>query len=1210
MAPSSSKLLFLALFLVNCLLWSNSRYGQIPASSSHSSLVKRFASEWNELSQDPSEGQCRPVAYSLDQQCAHVTENENCPQSDTFLSIQYLQNYFCTELPLRPASFVGLIIWLIFLFSTLGISASDFFTPNLATIAQLLGLDENVAGVTFLAFGNGSPDVFSTFSAMRANSGSLAIGELLGAATFIVSCVVGSICIIKPFKVNPRPFLRDVGFFSVAVSMLLVILWDGHIRPWEAAAMVVLYLIYVVVVVVQTWWDRRREDLRMREAMARAEYQDEDLPPSFDEPYRDDPSPNTLAPPSPNPTRARTISTPNPPRLYTDVPRRPYSRSPSPTPRASPQFSHMPSFSLVGALEFRQVVASLRQDASSSSLHMFDSPITPYAGGHYHSSSRSSRSLPRSPRERERNPFDESLGLPMNDRSPQIRVSHALPDEFGSPDAEHDNRYLDEEHPISMSSSIPTIHHTPASPTGSESDSETNTYLNQAPPSKRWQALRAVYHTLFPSLHSFKNQSILGQIAAIFAAPAVLMLTLTLPVVVIPYECAHHLGREKILSGDSSNQSLVGFEEEGVERVLIAEEEVQEEMHGVTFNKWLTTAQCIFGPMFCVTVLFSGTSRQPWLFLAAGVAGFSAAVLVAVFAKRGDNPAFTMARCSMGFIVAVVWIMAIADEVVRVLQTFGFIFGLSDAIIGLTIFAVGNSLADLVANMSIAVFAPIMGFSACFGGPMLNILLGVGISGSYITSKTSEPYALNFGKTLFVSTIGLMTLLAVTLIYVPINGYHLTRRDHDHKCGRRAEIRKLRVAIIFYRARYGLIHTVFTKPDLPAGYYHAGNYVTQCSTVKDEYNALLRNCEDATFWEMHDSTGKLVERKVLVSCDAGRREWNTVMGPLEDPEPHGSLWLVSPTSSEPTRIILENYPDGHDFHPLGVEVYPSYGGNASYLYAVNHARERTYIEQFLLDPAKPTQAKYLQTISSPWFISPNSIALTSPTSFFVTNDHLFTRRLPVVGHFIPLTETLLGLPLSFVSYVSFDEKAESATSNLTHSVVAPFISFSNGVALSPSGSQVAIASTVIGQVYIYNIIYTPPSPAPSLAHVSTIQLPISVDNLAWTTPEEIIVGGHPHFPSLLGFIAMKEKQAPSWVVSIKVDPKANGTESFDVRAPLSLSSKVPPPPAPYTLETLFQSDGTVFSTSTTGLRDPLTGNLYVSGLYADDGLLICKPETN
>lgn len=132
----------------------------------------------------------------------------------------------------------------------------------------------------------------------------------------------------------------------------------------------------------------------------------------------------------------------------------------------------------------------------------------------------------------------------------------------------------------------------------------------------------------------------------------------------------------------------------------------------------------------------------------------------------------------MGFFVAIVWIMAIADEVVNVLQTFGFIFGLSDAIIGLTIFAIGNSLADLVANMSVAVFAPIMGFSACFGGPMVNILLGVGISGSYIIYQTpnSQPYRLHFTPSLISSTVGLLGLLLITLIGVPMNGYHLTRK--------------------------------------------------------------------------------------------------------------------------------------------------------------------------------------------------------------------------------------------------------------------------------------------------------------------------------------------------------------------------------------------------------------------------------------------------
>lgn len=57
-----------------------------------------------------------------------------------------------------------------------------------------------------------------------------------------------------------------------------------------------------------------------------------------------------------------------------------------------------------------------------------------------------------------------------------------------------------------------------------------------------------------------------------------------------------------------------------------------------------------------------------WLIIAAVVAGLTVAILVLVFADTGIHPAARMARCSMGFFVAIVWIMAIADEVVQVLQ--------------------------------------------------------------------------------------------------------------------------------------------------------------------------------------------------------------------------------------------------------------------------------------------------------------------------------------------------------------------------------------------------------------------------------------------------------------------------------------------------------------------------------------------------------------
>lgn len=78
--------------------------------------------------------------------------------------------------------------------------------------------------------------------------------------------------------------------------------------------------------------------------------------------------------------------------------------------------------------------------------------------------------------------------------------------------------------------------------------------------------------------------------------------------------------------------------------------------------------------------------------------------------------------------------------------------------------------------MSVAAFAPIMGFSACFGGPMLNILLGIGVSGSIVIQDTGRDYTLKFTTTLLVSAVGLLVLLTATLLFVPWNGYLLSRR--------------------------------------------------------------------------------------------------------------------------------------------------------------------------------------------------------------------------------------------------------------------------------------------------------------------------------------------------------------------------------------------------------------------------------------------------
>ncbi|KAI9461703.1 Sodium/calcium exchanger protein-domain-containing protein, partial [Lactarius psammicola] len=768
---ATAGVVFVVLLVLNAILWSQSSYIQRPGGhtllSSDSHVSKRSllglltSGQYGSLLEDEGEDECQPISVPVEDQCKVV--HDFCPTSDTFLSIPYLQTYFCASPTSRPFVFIGLLLWLVFLFSTLGISASDFFCPNLATIAQLLNLDENVAGVTFLAFGNGSPDVFATFSALRTNSGSLAIGELLGAASFIVSCVVGSMCIIKPFRVNRGPFLRDSAFFTVAVSMLLVILLDGWIYAWEAAILVLLYFVYVFTVVVGSWWEHKREKQRLLDAQIRGEF-DEGVPPYRDhEPYQDDPSRYwSLRMLAIDDHHCRALNSRSNPRVDTPLSSQGSSRSPSPSPHPST----MPSFSLVGALEFRSVISSLHQDAAGSSLNAFEPPLTPYPGGHYHGYAHS-RSLSRGSGYREgANLWEASSDVPLNDRSPLPPVPSLIDDSDHRP-TETPLILIDgDPEPL-----IPEISHLPEP---SRSDTPSDVTLPLAPTRHQGVALAfsRAFHILFPTLHSFHTKTLLGKTAAILAAPAVFVLTITLPVVVRPYVSARHR-HEKALS---ANNTLISFEEDGIERALIADEVVQEEMHELHFNKWLMGVQCVLGPLFCVAVLFKGVRHEQWFLLGAGLAGLSAGIPVFLFANKGDNQVWLLARCSMGFLVAVIWIMAIADEVVNVLQTFGFIFGLSDAIIGLTIFAAGNSLADLVANMSVAVFAPIMGFSACFGGPMLNILLGVGISGSYMIHQTGKPYQLHFSNTLFVSAVGLLALLATTMIFVPMNDYFLPRK--------------------------------------------------------------------------------------------------------------------------------------------------------------------------------------------------------------------------------------------------------------------------------------------------------------------------------------------------------------------------------------------------------------------------------------------------
>ena len=137
----------------------------------------------------------------------------------------------------------------------------------------------------------------------------------------------------------------------------------------------------------------------------------------------------------------------------------------------------------------------------------------------------------------------------------------------------------------------------------------------------------------------------------------------------------------------------------------------------------------------------------------------------------------------LAFGSALAWINIIADELVALLTALGIILEIDSGILGLTVLAMGNSLGDMAANLSVARGGyPNMAVTACYVGPFFNVCIGIGVS--FLTVSLSSPVHeiddqhrkdMKLPTTLFVSCAWLILALCMTLATAILFKYQLPR---------------------------------------------------------------------------------------------------------------------------------------------------------------------------------------------------------------------------------------------------------------------------------------------------------------------------------------------------------------------------------------------------------------------------------------------------
>ena len=123
---------------------------------------------------------------------------------------------------------------------------SDLTVDNATIIAEALGMDDRLIGLTIVAFGTSLPELVTSVTAARKGKADIAIGNIVGSNVFNILFVVGTTALITPvaFKAG---FLID----SAVALIAGLILWFGVMKEHKlrrpvGIVMLVAYALYFV----------------------------------------------------------------------------------------------------------------------------------------------------------------------------------------------------------------------------------------------------------------------------------------------------------------------------------------------------------------------------------------------------------------------------------------------------------------------------------------------------------------------------------------------------------------------------------------------------------------------------------------------------------------------------------------------------------------------------------------------------------------------------------------------------------------------------------------------------------------------------------------------------------------------------------------------------------------------------------------------------
>ncbi len=135
------------------------------------------------------------------------------------------------------------------------IASSHLLVTGAVKIATSLGVSDLVIGLTVVAIGTSLPELASSIAAARKGEHEIALGNVIGSNLFNTMAVVGIAGSVRPFRVSPEVFTRDMSVMLVLTISLFLTGWgfkgrQGRINRFEGGGLVLIYAAYTAMLLI------------------------------------------------------------------------------------------------------------------------------------------------------------------------------------------------------------------------------------------------------------------------------------------------------------------------------------------------------------------------------------------------------------------------------------------------------------------------------------------------------------------------------------------------------------------------------------------------------------------------------------------------------------------------------------------------------------------------------------------------------------------------------------------------------------------------------------------------------------------------------------------------------------------------------------------------------------------------------------------------